>query len=161
MRRGPGVKSKIPAPLMPELVKRRAEGQTLPEIAKWLHRQHRISVTMHTIGHNLKNMRRVKNQVTQHIVEEELRPIIMSDIDRIGELIDEAKTIATAFSPNGNSNGDPDVVLKAIETQRKLLEMRLRYSGVSGNDEGDKTVNNTYNVQAQGPVVLLPPEEPL
>jgi hypothetical protein len=144
--------SKIPEVLRGEVLTRAGEGEGSEQIAAWLLAEHQVRITGRSVRSFLAARREERSEITKDRLAAKLDKTITADLDRVDQLLGDAKAVQDHAWGHGKlEDGEPrfdgELALKAMEQQRKLLELRFKLSGAGGPEQ-----------QPLG-VVILPAEQ--
>lgn len=141
-----------------EIMVRVAEGKTNVEIAEWLSTKLKRRVDRHQVAAVVSERRAEREAATRTVLEEQASKTAVADLAYIGRMLGDAHEIQMASMPGlkgSKKKGKPFCALKAIEVQRRLVEMRFALLGVGKlpNERGGTSL-------PQGAVIILPEEKP-
>jgi hypothetical protein len=137
-----------------EIMVRVAEGKTNGEIAHWLTKKLGRKINRHHVQDVVRERRAEREEATRAVLEQEAGKTALADLSYIGQMLCDAHEIQCSAMPGlgkSKKKGKPFAALKAIEVQRKLIEMRYALLGV-GKLPTDPSV-------PKGSVIILPPED--
>ncbi len=154
----------IPEKLRDEVLRRSGEGQSTRAIAAWLKADHGGSGDHTQVSRFLKSARKGREEATRSIVHEHIGKTVPGDLDALDARIAGAVRVADRLQADmdkaieADGDLDPsvlDLLIKASEMLRKLIDTKLKYSGAKdsgGNDIGE------LMALAFGPKIYMPAE---
>jgi hypothetical protein len=123
-------KPSIPTELEPLIIKMKASGAHLSEIKLWLSDMHGITAPQTEIARIINRTISARSHIAKEIVREKLAQYLIPDLD----LLQDIKAIETEKLWEAYNSQDLKQ-LRIAETQLiKIIDMRLKYSGVSNPD---------------------------
>lgn len=122
--------SKISAELEGEILAQAARGMSSRAIAEWLETERGVHISNVAIAKRLAQTRVERGDVAKAVTREALRPIILSDLEVLQEQRDRLVRMS------GDLYGvDHEVFLKTQDRLTKVIETRMKFAGVDGQDE--------------------------
>jgi hypothetical protein len=143
--RKPSRRRAIPDEYVPAILELAGQRKGTREIAAWLAATHGVKVAHVTVGKLLRELRDERAVNTQLVAQETLAPVVTSDLQELDEIRKRARAIEDAARPDPTktgreAKGNPFLMLKAQEMQRKVLDTRLHYAGADGGGDAARTL---------------------
>lgn len=110
------------------------DGQTTRQIASWLAARG-VKVSKSSVANLLKARRTERSEVAKTVVREKLAATLTPDLDIIGKHIDILDGKAIALAKAAKNVRLIPLWLATVEQLRKMIDMRLRYSGAGEPDD--------------------------
>lgn len=142
-----------------EIMVKVTEGLSREEIADWLTEKLGRAVGLLQVREAIAKVREMRAEIVKTALTDQAGKTAVADLSHIGRLLSDAREIQCAAMPDlvGNSKrrkkGNPLTALRAIETQKKLIELRFAVLGIGNlgkRGQGEVPL---------GAVIILPAEE--
>jgi hypothetical protein len=160
--------SSIPESLRAEVLRRSGEGESTRAIAAWLKEAHGGSGDHTVVARFLKGARRGREETSRAIVNEHIERTLPGDLAaldaRVVGLVRVCERLQARIDPlldEENLGGEEfavllDLLLKATDGVRKLIDTKLKYSGAAPSK--GHTIGDLLGL-ALAPVIMLPTED--
>jgi hypothetical protein len=137
----------IPEHLIDPILDKAAAREGTRAIAAWLGSEHGIEVSHASVARLLGKFRKERAEVTRDVVRSRLEPVVVSDLDRLGELRQEAADILKAAKEDDNGK----LALQAIAEERAIIRDRLHFAGADPADSDASSISDVLAALAADP----------